>query len=59
MAAMDRFREGNLSSRPIRDLGLAVAGTPLDPVVTAFQQELEGAGIRRLQPLFYLSTSGA
>ena len=56
MAAMDRFREGDLSSRPIRDLGLAIAGTPLEPVVAAFQQELEGAGIRRLRPHFYLST---
>ena len=56
MAAADRFREGDLSSRPIRDLGLAIAGTPLEPVVAAFQQELEGVGIRRLRPPFYLST---
>ncbi len=56
MAAMDRFREGDLSSRPIRDLGLAIAGTPLERVVAAFQQELAGAGIHRLRPDFYLST---
>ena len=56
MAAMDRFCEGDLSARPIRDLGLAIAGTPLEPVVAAFQQELEGAGICRLRPDFYLST---
>ena len=45
-----------MSSRPIRDLGLAIAGTPLEPVVAAFQQELEAVGIRRLRPHFYLST---
>ena len=56
MAAADRFCEGDLSSRPIRDLGLAIAGTPLEPVVAAFQQELEVVGIRRLRPPFYLST---
>lgn len=56
MAVTDRFREGDLSSRPIRDLGLAIAGTPLEPIVAAFQLELEGAGIRRLRPDFYLST---
>ncbi|MHB8973460.1 MAG: putative zinc-binding metallopeptidase [Pirellulaceae bacterium] len=56
MAALDRFRAGDLSSRPIRDLGLTIAGTPLEPVVAAFQQELERLGIRRLRPDFYLST---
>ena len=56
MAALDRFREGGWSSRPIRDLGLGIAGTPLEPIVEAFQPELEAAGIRRLRPQFYLST---
>ena len=56
MAALDGFRAGDLSSRPIRDLGLTIAGTPLEPVVAAFQQELERLGIRRLRPDFYLST---
>ncbi len=50
MAALDRFRAGDLSSQPIRDFGLTIAGTPLEPVVAAFQQELERRGIRRLRP---------
>lgn len=56
MAAANDFREAHLTSTPIRDLGLAIAGTPLEPVVAEFQQELERAGIRRLRPHFYLST---
>ncbi len=56
MASLDRFRAGDLSSRPIRDLGLTIEGTPLEPVVAAFQQELERLGILRLRPDFYLST---
>jgi hypothetical protein len=52
--AIDTFREGNLST-PIRDLGLAIAGTSLEPVLAEFQQELDRAGLR-LRPHFYLST---
>ena len=48
------FHEGSLS-KPIRDLGLAIAGTALEPVIAEFREELERAGIRRLQPHFYLS----
>src|SRR5262249_46741148 len=36
--------------------GLTIAGTPLEPVVAAFEAELDRAGIRRLRPRFYLST---
>lgn len=50
------FREGNLGATPIRDLGLAIAGTPLEPVVAEFQEEVRHAGIQRLHPQFYLST---
>ena len=49
------FHESHLLSTPIRDLGLTIAGTALEPVVVQFQQELERAGIRRLRPHFYLS----
>ncbi len=55
MTTIDRFREADLSSKPIRDLGLEIAGTPLEPIVSAFQQELDRAGVRRLRPHFYLS----
>jgi hypothetical protein len=41
---------------PIRDLGLTIAGTALEPIIAEFKTELDRAGIRRLQPRFYLST---
>jgi hypothetical protein len=41
---------------PIRELGLTIAGTALESIVTEFEAELELAGIRRLRPRFYLST---
>ncbi len=50
------FHESRFLSTPIRDLGLTIAGTPLEPVIAQFQQELERAGIRRLKPDFHLST---
>lgn len=50
------FHESRLLSTPIRDLGLTIAGTHLEPVLARFQQELEQVGIRRLRPHFYLST---
>jgi hypothetical protein len=42
-------------SQPIRDLGLKIAGTQLEPIIDAFRAELDRAGIRRLRPHFYLS----
>jgi hypothetical protein len=50
------FPEANIASRPIRDLGLKIAGTSLEPILAEFRQELLRAGIRRVQPRFYLST---
>jgi hypothetical protein len=44
------------SSIPIRSLGLAISGTRLEPILTQFGAELERAGIRRVKPVFYLST---
>jgi hypothetical protein len=41
---------------PIRDLRLAIDGTPLAPLVAQATRELEMAGVRRLTPRFYLST---
>jgi hypothetical protein len=50
------FQEAHLDSRPIRDLGLRIAGTRLEPVIAEFEAELERAGVRRVRPRFYLST---
>src|SRR5687768_2946962 len=55
MASADPFHESRLLSTPIRDLGLMIAGTPLEPWLGEFQQELERVGIRRLKPHFYLT----
>ena len=51
-----RFHESNLWSTPIRDLGLTIEGTRLEPILADFAQELEQAGFQRLKPRFYLST---
>jgi hypothetical protein len=50
------FHESNLWSTPIRDLGLTIAGTRLEPIVAEFEEELRRAGLTRLKPRFYLST---
>ena len=50
------FHEANLGAMPIRDLGLTIEGTRLEPVVAEFERELAAAGIRKLRPRFYLST---
>ena len=50
------FREAHLEKVPIRDLGLAIAGTRLEPLVEAFRREVAAAGLSRVQPRFYLST---
>ena len=50
------FREAPSAAVPIRDLGLTIAGTSLEPVIATFQAELETARIKRVRPRFYLST---
>jgi hypothetical protein len=50
------FRESNLFGAPLRKLGLAIAGTRLEPTIERFEQELHDLGIVRLKPRFYLST---
>jgi hypothetical protein len=49
-------RETTLGGTPLRDLGLSIAGTPLETVLVAFQSELERVGLTRVKPDFYLST---
>jgi hypothetical protein len=44
------------SSVPISTLGLTIKGTPLEPLLAEFARELERVGIRRVKPVFYLST---
>ena len=56
MSELAPFPEANVWSTPIRDLGLTIAGTALEPVLADFEAELAAAGIRRLRPRFYLST---
>jgi hypothetical protein len=50
------FQERAERAIPIRDLGLTIPGTPLEPVLATFERELEAAGIKKLHPRFYLST---
>ena len=50
------FRESTLWSMPIRDLGLTIKGTRLEPIIAEFQREIERVGFTRLAPRYYLST---
>src|SRR5688572_5639734 len=56
MVATPTFKEAAFSSTPIRDLGLAIEGTRLEPILAVLRQDIERLGLRRLQPRFYLST---
>jgi hypothetical protein len=51
-----RFHESNLWSTPIRDLGLTIAGTRLEPILAEFEGELRAIDLTRVRPRFYLST---
>jgi len=50
------FQEATIWSTPIRDLGLTIEGTRLEPIVAEFRRELDAVGFRRLSPRYYLST---
>lgn len=50
------FHETALGGVPLKDLGLTIAGTRLQPIVDELLRELERAGLRRIHPRFYLST---
>jgi hypothetical protein len=52
---VEAFQEAHLFGTPIRDLGLRIEGTPLEPVVTEFRRELAQLGLR-VEPHLYLST---
>lgn len=51
-----RFQESNLRNTRIRDLGLTIEGTPLEPIIAQFTRELDAIGFAKLKPQFYLST---
>jgi len=50
------FHEASFGEVPIRQLGLRIAGTPLEPVLAEFGRELDAVGITRVRPRYYLST---
>jgi hypothetical protein len=57
MPAQDPHEQGlDPWELPIRDLGLAIAGSPLEPILEEFNAELSRIGIHRVRPRFYLST---
>jgi len=39
----------------LRDLGLAIKGTPLEPVLAAFDREIDRAGLASARPEYYLA----
>jgi hypothetical protein len=50
------FQEAKLGATRLQDLGLSLAGSPLESIIKDFEAERQRAGIRRLRPRFYLST---
>ena len=56
MSSPDPFAEAGPTAPTLRDLGLRIEGTPLEPIVGAFRRELEAGGLANLDPEFYLST---
>ncbi len=50
------FRENKLWSTPLRDLGLKIEGTALEPAIAELRRELDAVGLTRIQPHFYLTT---
>src|SRR5690242_15673852 len=50
------FHEAKLGSTRLQDLGLAIAGSPLEPILKEFEAELKQAGLSRVRPRCYLST---
>ena len=50
------FHETGIGGKPLRSLGLKLEGTPLAALVAQLQAELDGAGLGKVRPNFYLST---
>lgn len=45
-----------LAATPLRDLGLSITGSGLEPLVAQVEREMVAAGITRVRPHWYLST---
>src|SRR5438874_13019137 len=50
------FREDKLQTLPIKQLGLRIEGSRLEPIIQEFKSELMQASLTGVQPHFYLST---
>src|SRR6266446_1292117 len=50
------FHEEHFGALQLKDLAQQIEGTALEPIVQAFQGELEQRGIRRVRPRFFLAT---
>lgn len=55
MHTTETFHERLSLTTPIRDMGLTITGTWLEPVLREFEVELHAAGIHRITPQFYLA----
>ena len=57
MQELEKSRPGlqEILNRPIRDLGLKIDGSPLQPLVQQLYSELEKKGLLKFHPLCYLS----
>jgi hypothetical protein len=53
---LERSAPSSWTATPIRDLGLSIAGSALEPILAEFEGELQRVGLRRVRPRFYLST---
>jgi len=53
---IDSFHEATRGAVPMRELGLRIEGSALEPILGEFAQELARAGVTRVRPRFYLST---
>lgn len=49
-------KHAQLLATPVRQFGLKIAGSRLEPIIAEFRAELERVNIRKLRPHFYLST---
>ena len=59
MSSSQVFRESNLFGAPIRDLGLKIDGTRLEPVIDEFRAELARAASRKCCRVFTSRPNGA
>src|SRR4051794_37366478 len=50
------FSEAAPWSRPIRDLGLSIAGSALEPILAELEAERLRVGLRKIRPRYYLTT---